>query len=237
MRHRCRSARVLVLQLFRCTMPKPPAIVLSSGGLHSLIVAGLAARENRIAMLHLKDGRPTARQAHAAFQAQAAHFKPIKIWELDGAILNAMRLPPEIAGTITSTSSDPHAALLPFRELQMLIVAAGFARQIRAASIFWGVQFDQKATDALARNIELVQMVNQLLELYGGDPVVSVRTPLMGLEDNQVIELGYQLGVPFAASWTCQTDMDSPCQSCPACTRRSRSFRGAQLADPALAKK
>ncbi len=218
-------------------MPKPPAVVLSSGGLHSLVAAGLAARENRIAMLHLKDGRPTAHQALAAFQQQAAYVKPIKIWELDCAVLNAMRLPPEIAGTITSTSSDPHAALLPFRELQMLVIAAGFARQIRAATVFWGVQFDPKASDTLARNIELVQMMNQLLEVSGGDPVVSVRTPLMGLEDNQVIELGYQLGVPFAASWTCQSDAAAPCQSCPACTRRGRAFRAAQLADPALTRR
>ena len=68
-------------------------------------------------------------------------------------------------------------------------------------------------------------------------PIV-VKTPLMGLEDHQVIELGYQMGLPFHASWTCQmAHNEVPCMSCPACARRTRAFRAAQLADPLVTKK
>jgi len=218
-------------------MAKPPALVLSSGGLHSLVVAGIASRDTRIAMLHIRDGRTTAQQASLAFERQAGHFKPFRQWSIDGAFLRQMSLPVETAGLVTSTSSDPYGPLIPAREMTLLALAAGFARQIKASAIFWGAHFDPKSTDALARNIEMVQIVNQLLETSMGEPTLTVRTPLMGLEDSQVLELGYQMGVPFADSWTCQMPGDHPCMACPACSRRTRGFRAAQLTDPLVTAK
>jgi 7-cyano-7-deazaguanine synthase len=222
-------------------MSKATAVVLSSGGLHSLVTAGLAAREYRIALLHLKDGRGSARQAAEAFDRQVAHFKPLKSWTIDAGYLRQMSLPPETAGLVHNTGSDAMAALVPLRELQMLSVAAGFAQQVRASTIMWGVQYEQRATDALARNVELVQVMNQLLELMALPPpatVATLKTPLMGLEDQQVVELGYQLGLPFNASWSCQMPSnETPCMGCPACVRRIRAFRAAQLTDPLVAKK
>lgn len=225
----------MVLRCFGSViMAKAPAVVLSSGGLHSLVCAGVASREYRVALLHIKDGRVTGDQALAAFERQAAAYKPLKTWILDASHLPAMRLPPETAGVSTSTGSDAHAALVPLRELQYLTIAAGFAKQIKASTVFWGVQHDAKAGEAVVKTIELVQLVNQTLELLGepGGEGLHVRTPLLGLEDGQVVELGYQIGAPFAASWTCQTPLSSPCMSCPACTRRVRAFRAAGLADP-----
>jgi len=219
-------------------MAKMPAIVLSSGGLHSLIAAGLASREYRVGLLHLKDGRASAKQAADAFDRQVAHFKPMKSWSIDASYLRHMALPPEMAGLVTSTGSDAQAALVPLRELQYLIVAAGFAVQIRATTVFWGVQYDQRAADALARVVELVHVMNQLLEIMNPESPIVVKTPLMGLEDQQVIELGYQMGIPLNLSWTCQmANNETPCMSCPACARRLRAFRAAQLADPLVAKK
>lgn len=218
-------------------MPKSTAVVLSSGGLHSLIAAGLASRDYRIALLHIKDGRVTALQALDAFEKQVAHFKPVKHWIIDGTYLRQMAVPPEVAGSVQTTSSDPQGNLLPLRELQLLAAAAGFARQIRADTLIWGIGHDASAPDALARTIEVVQVMNQLLELLAPDAPITIKTPLVGLEDQQIIELGYQMSLPLAASWTCQMDMGTPCMSCPACAWRTRAFRAAQLADPLLAKK
>jgi 7-cyano-7-deazaguanine synthase len=217
-------------------MAKAAAVVLSSGGLHSLVTAALAAREYRVALLHIQDGRPTAKQAAAAFEKQVGHFRPIKSWNIDGGFLRQMTMPPETAGLVHATCSDPFAGLLPTRELQFLTIAAGYARQLKAAAIFWGTQLDQKQSEAVARNIELVQLFNQMMELMSPDSPLTLRTPLMGLEDSQVVELGYQMGVPFGASWTCQMPVEAPCMSCPACARRARSFRGAQLGDPLVVK-
>jgi 7-cyano-7-deazaguanine synthase len=219
-------------------MPKAPAIVLSSGGLHSLVAAGLASREHRIGLLHFKDNRTSARQAGDAFDRQVAHFKPLRHWAIDASYFRQMSLPPEAAGLVNSTGSDAQAALVPLRELQFLAIAAGFAQQIRAGTIFWGIQIEQRAADALARSVELVQVVNQLLELAAPEAPIIVKTPLLGLEDHQVIELGYQMGLAFNLSWSCQLpNNDSPCMSCPACARRIRAFRAAQLADPLVAKR
>jgi 7-cyano-7-deazaguanine synthase len=219
-------------------MAKSPAVVLSSGGVHSLVAAGLASREYRVALLHLRDARASARQAQDAFERQVAHFKPLRNWVADASYFRQMSLPPETAGLITSTGSDSQAALVPLRELQFLIIAAGFAQQIRASVILWGVQYEQRAAEALSRVVELVQVVNQMLELMNPEAPIVVKTPLMGLEDQQVIELGYQMGLPFNLSWSCQMpNNEVPCMSCPACARRIRSFRAAQLVDPLVASK
>jgi 7-cyano-7-deazaguanine synthase len=219
-------------------MPKSPAIVLSSGGLHSLVTAGLAAREHRIALLHFKDHRAPAKQAADAFDRQVAHFRPLRSWSIDASYFRQMIMPPEAAGIVNSTGSDAQAGLVPFRDLQFLAVASGFAQQIRAGTIFWGIQYEQRATDALARCVEIVHIFNQFLEFLMPDNPVVVKTPLVGLEDGQVIELGYQMGLPLNMSWTCQLpNNETPCMSCPACARRIRAFRAAQLPDPLVAKK
>ena len=217
-------------------MPKAVALVLSSGGLRSLVCAALAAREFRVALLHLNDHRTTATPMQKAFELQVAALKPVKSWILDADFLRQTSLPLESTGLVNTTSSDATAPLIPFREIQMLAVASGFARQIKATAVFWGAHFDPKASDALARNIELVQVFNQLLQVssggVGNETSLLVRTPLMGLEDHQVIELGHQIAAPFQASWSCQIALEKPCMSCPACARRIRAFRGAQLPDP-----
>ncbi len=219
-------------------MPKSPAIVLSSGGLHSLVTAGLASREFRVGLLHFKDGRASAKQAADAFDRQVAHFKPLKSWTIDASYFRQMSLPPEAAGMVNSTGSDAQAALVPLRDLQFLAIAAGFAQQMRAGVIFWGIQYEQRAADSLARCVEVVHVLNQLLEILAPESPIVVKTPLMGLEDQQVIELGYQIGLPFNLSWSCQLpNNEAPCMACPACARRIRAFRAAQLLDPLVAKR
>ncbi|HVX83580.1 MAG TPA: 7-cyano-7-deazaguanine synthase [Phycisphaerae bacterium] len=217
-------------------MAKTTAVVLSSGGLRSLVAAGIAAREHRIALLHIQDGRPTAAQAAIAFEKQIAHFQPLKAWNVPAPALRQTALPVESAGVIHSTSSDPHTPLIPLRDIHLLTIAAAFARQLRADTVIWGAQFDQKQPDAIARNVEFLQMLTALFDLYAPEAPVTIKTPLMGLEDQQVIELGYQIGTPFNASWTCQMAIDAPCMSCPACARRTRSFRCAQLVDPLVSR-
>jgi len=219
-------------------MAKANAIVLSSGGLHSLVTAGLGAREFRIGMIHLKDGRAAWKQSLDAFEKQVAHFKPLKHWVVEAGYLRQMALPPELGGMSSSVSGDGQAGLIPLRELQMLSIAAGFALQIRASTILWGVQYDQKNTDALAKNVELLQIMNQLLELMSPEHPMVIKTPLMGLEDQQVLELGHQMGVQFNLSWTCQmAGTTAPCMGCPTCARRIKMFRVAQLSDPLMGKK
>ncbi len=217
-------------------MPKALAIVLSSGGMHSLVTTALASREYRVGLVHISDGRVTAKQAQAAFERQVAHYKPMKSWTVNGEYLRQMSLPPEASSVVNSTGSDPQSSLIPMRSLQMLSIAAGFAQQNHAAAILWGIQYEQKQPELLAKNIEMVQVYNQLLETMGGESPIILKTPLMGLEDHQGVALGYQMGVPFAASWTCQMGLEKPCMSCPACSRRIRGFRSAQLGDPLLGK-
>ena len=91
-------------------------------------------------MLHLRDGRPAAAQAVAAFDKQVAHIKPLKSWSIDASYLRLMAMPRRRRGWSIPPARIRNP-LIPLRKLQFLAAAAGFARQIHATVIMWGVQY------------------------------------------------------------------------------------------------
>ncbi len=62
-----------------------------------------------------------------------------------------------------------------------------------------------------------------------------IETPLLELTDQQVVELGGQLDVPWKLAWSCQFHGDKPCRVCDPCRRRQRAFDAAGVIDPVLA--
>jgi len=216
---------------------KSLSLALCSGGLRSYICATLAARDSRIGVVHINDGRGPATRLLAALDKQTITLKPSKTWVIDADYIRQMALAAETTGMITSESSDAFSALNPLRDLQFLSIAAGLARASKAPTIYWGVHHAPKESDAIARIVEATQQFNALLGMLTPDFKLTIKTPLLGLEDGQLIELGQQMGVPFEQTWSCQMTLDRPCMSCPACAWRIRAFRAAQLADPLVATK
>jgi 7-cyano-7-deazaguanine synthase len=217
--------------------PKSLAVVLCSGGLRSFICATLAARESRIGIIHINDGRGPAPQLLNALDKQTTTLRPAKTWVLDAGYIKQMALAAETMGMITSESSDAMSALNPLRDLQFLSIAAGLARSFKAPTIFWGIHRAPKESESIARIVEATQQFNALLGMLTPDFKMTIKTPLLGLEDRQLIELGQQMGVPFEQTWSCQMTLDRPCMSCPACAWRIRAFRAAQIADPLIVAK
>ena len=202
-------------------MAKASAVVLSSGGLHSLVIAGLASREYRVGMLHLRDGRPSATQAAAAFDRQVAQIKPLKSWFVDAAYLRQMAMPPETAGMVNSTGSDSLSALIPMRELQFLTVAAGLncARQITAVDHFLGRANRTTRRRRSGQKRQFLQVMNQLLELMTPESPIAIKTPPHGPGRSPGHRAGLPDGPPLLSlTWSCQMPQsESPCMSCPAC--------------------
>jgi len=57
-------------------------------------------------------------------------------------------------------------------------------------------------------------------------------TPLQWLRKCEIIDLGEQLGVPWADTWSCYAGLEKHCGVCPTCRARRRGFELAGVDDP-----
>jgi 7-cyano-7-deazaguanine synthase in queuosine biosynthesis len=107
----------------------------------------------------------------------------------------------------------------------------GQARFQQAERVVWPAAYNG-VVKAMARGTEQVVLCEHLADLEGG-PMPRIETPLLELADQQLIELGGQLGVPWDLAWSCLGDGDRMCRVCPACRRRKAAFDAAGVVDAA----
>jgi 7-cyano-7-deazaguanine synthase len=79
-----------------------------------------------------------------------------------------------------------------------------------------------------------VAAVNGVLRLNRRD-AVTVHAPYAGLSKREVLEIGLEIGVDYAHTWTCYRGWESPCRTCPSCVERAAAFEAAGVRDPLLA--
>jgi 7-cyano-7-deazaguanine synthase len=59
-----------------------------------------------------------------------------------------------------------------------------------------------------------------------------VVAPFLDCGKAEVVRTGHQLGVPFAATWSCYKGGAGHCGTCGTCTERREAFQLAEVADP-----
>jgi 7-cyano-7-deazaguanine synthase in queuosine biosynthesis len=207
-------------------MAKDFAIVLSNGSINSAVATALAAQKSRPILLHAETSMHPPARMRAAYDQQMVHFKPYREHTL--ALISA---PP---GSDSASTADPRVASHDHQMLELLplvAVAARFAVQYQAAAIYLGMRVGPQEQD-LARGTEYIQIWNEMLQLPCGQPELEVVTPLLELEAWQVIDVGFQVGVPFERTWSCQEEGTDPCWACRGCRAREAAFQQAGKPDP-----
>jgi 7-cyano-7-deazaguanine synthase len=112
------------------------------------------------------------------------------------------------------------------------MAAAGrFAAHYQAANVFLGLRAGS-AADELAQASEFIQLWQELLELPCGVTHLEFTTPLMEMDPWQVVDLGFQVNVPFDRTWSCVGDAGEPCWACRGCRAREAAFHQAGKPDP-----
>lgn len=218
-------------------------VVLSSGGLRGLVALALVQQEperQRITLLRIDDGRPSRRRGADAAARQAEAFGVAHSVEL--SLTHIYASPHGQKASHRETSA--HTAAPPLAADQVLLAAAAFARRLRCDRLIYPASYGLESV-RLSRATERLLLIEQLAastppeaigEESGTDDGFSlhIETPLFDLSDQQVVELGGQLGVDFSMSWSCMEDAARPCQQCRACKRRKVAFDKAGLEDPLL---
>lgn len=197
----------------RKRMAKVHTVLLSSGGMRSLVAAGSLPRGG-IAWLFIRDGRDSEALHRHAFIRQAEHFEAGKRIELAMDHVRAQRA----------------ASGAPLVQLQIMTVAASEAVRLGADSLIWPVSAGDDF-DKISRITETLVLLEHAVKLESGVEL-RIDTPLIDLTMKQVVEAGEQMSLPWRMTRTCVGTAPKPCGVCSACEARRRAFATAHVDDP-----
>lgn len=212
-------------------MAKDLAVILNNGSINSAVATALAVQKYRPIMLYAEAVAQPGSRSRMAYDQQVAHFKPYREHTLQMPFLTALAID-ERRG---ATAADPrqHSPRGPqMLELLPLVAAAvRFAAHYHAAAIFLGLRVGTQA-DELAQATEYVQVWNEMIQMPCDLSELELQAPLMELEAWQVVDLGFQVTVPFEKTWSCVEDAGEPCWACRGCRAREAAFQQAGKPDP-----
>lgn len=129
---------------------------------------------------------------------------------------------------------------VPFRNGLMLSLLAAFAQsecvkgKHQRGTIYYGAHAEDAARqaypdcspdfyDSMARAIEI--------GTYG---MIQFSAPFLIKDKAAIVGIGHELGVPFAATWSCYKGGKHHCGVCPTCRSRRDAFKIAGVADPTI---
>ncbi len=207
-------------------MAKEIAIVLSNGSINSAVTTGLAAQKYRPVLLHVEPAT-TGGRGRVVYDQQVGHFKPYREHVLAMPFLTTVH-------QANPGGNDPRAASLGGKLLELLpmvAVAARFAVHYQAAAVCLGLRVGAHGEE-LSQATEYVQIWNEMLNLPCAQAELEILTPLLELDAWQVVDVGFQVAVPFEKTWSCLEEGSEPCWACRGCRGREAAFQQAGKPDP-----
>ncbi len=214
------------------------AVVLLSGGMDSALCAALALDTGyAINALHLNYGQRTQGRELESFRRLAEHYKAADTLIVDVSHFSAIGGSSLTDRSIQVTkanllSGEIPSSYVPFRNGNILSIAASWAEAIGAEAIFIGaMQLDSSGYPDCRR--VFFDSFEQSINL-GTKPGTNIKieTPLIDLTKKDIVQLGLKLGVPFELTWSCYSDSDTACGVCDSCALRLRGFLAAGAKDP-----
>ncbi len=213
-------------------MAKDLAIVLNNGSINSAVATALAAQKYRPIILHAEvvhTDPPTRRKI--AYDAQVGHFKPFREQTVPMPYLHLAH-DKTVPGSVSNDPRTTEPLLPTLREMVPLIGAAlTLAVAYEASAIYSGLRVGPN-TDELAQATEFMQIWNEMFQLTLGRPDLELHFPVLEMEYWQVIDLGFQVNVPFEKTWSCNEQHADACGVCRGCRQRESSFMQAAKVDP-----
>jgi 7-cyano-7-deazaguanine synthase len=221
------------------------AVVLLSGGLDSSTVLYLAKSEGYSCHALSFDYQQRHRRELVAANAiatavgvaahQIVNFD-LRLW--GGSALTDSQIAVPQDRDLAAMSASIPITYVPARNTIFLSFALAYAETIGASRVYIGVNaLDYSGyPDCRPDYIDAMRSVFKLGTKQGreGTPI-EIITPLIQLKKTEIIQLGDQLGVPWAKTWSCYSGDPIPCGTCDSCLLRLAAFKDLGLVDPAMA--
>lgn len=215
------------------------AVVLLSGGLDSMVAAGIAREHGfEINALTIDYNQRHRREIDAARTIAAAlgavrHFVlPLDLRQFGGSALTA-----DIAVPKGGVGDDIPITYVPARNLIFLALTLGWAEPIGARDIFIGVNaldysgYPDCRPDFIASFAETARLATREGAEGGG---FTIHTPLQHWGKARIAEEAARLGLDAGMSWSCYDPAEGgrACGLCDSCRLRQKGFAEAGLTDP-----
>ena len=216
------------------------AIVLLSGGLDSATTLYYArAAGFKVSALIFDYGQRHRREISASrnvARAAGVPFEVVRIsmpWKGSALLDLSVRVP---SRGVKKNVIPP--TYVPARNIIFLSFAASFAEAAGARVILIGANAvdysgypDCRPKFFKAFQAALDQGLKTGVEKKG----IRILTPLVDMTKAQIVQLGKNLGVPFAKTWSCYNGAGRICGVCDSCRLRAKGFADAGVLDPVAA--
>ncbi|MFP4528440.1 MAG: 7-cyano-7-deazaguanine synthase QueC [Candidatus Kapaibacterium sp.] len=214
------------------------AVVLISGGMDSALCAAIAKSGGyEIAALHLNYGQRTEKREMQSFDYIARHYDAKRrlvvdvshLAKIGGSSLTDPAIPVEKSGL--GDGGIP-SSYVPFRNGNILSIAASWAEVIEAKAIYIGaMQLDSSGyPDCRGEFFEAFQRAIDL----GTRPEtkIDIIAPIINYSKRDIVQKGLEMDLPFELTWSCYENDDEACGVCESCALRLRGFQAAGAEDP-----
>ena len=211
------------------------AVIVTSGGLDSCVVATLAAREYSVAMLHVRYGQRTEERETTAFSnisnAVGAVEKRIINMNYLGQIGCSSLTDPNMSVPENPDSGTP-STYVPFRNANLFAAAVSWAETLKARFVYTGInQIDSSGYPDCTE--QFLNTFNQLISCgTRPDTQIQLVAPLLSMSKTQIVKLGLDINAPLHLSWSCYQNEDKACGICDSCRLRLQGFLSNNAVDP-----
>ena len=215
------------------------AVVLLSGGLDSMVAAGLAREAGfQIHALTIDYNQRHRREIEAA-TAIAKRLGAVRhvILPLDLRQFGGSALTDDIAVPKSGVGADIPVTYVPARNLVFLSLTLAWAEELAAHDIFIGVNaldysgYPDCRPEFIAGFEQLARLATKAGVSGSG---TTIHAPLQYLGKADIVREAARLGLDAGLSWSCYDPQpnDEACGQCDSCRLRLAGFADAGLTDP-----
>ncbi len=216
------------------------AIVLLSGGLDSMVAAGMArAAGYRLFALTIDYNQrhrielQAAKRVAAMLNVEKHIVLPIDLSRFGGSALTDAGIAVPKGGV----EAGIPVTYVPARNTIFLSLALGWAEAVGARSLVIGINaLDYSGypdcRPSFVRAFEA--MAKEATKAGDGGDHFTVHAPLVDMSKADIARAAHELGLDAGLSWSCYdpTPAGAPCGECDSCRLREKGFAEAGLTDP-----
>ncbi len=218
---------------------KNKSVILLSGGMDSLVCAGLALKESdETYFLHVNYGQKTSLKEQECFKKICEYYKiPFShqkiidgtfLSQIGGSSLTDEKL--EIKDYKGVEKNIPNT-YVPFRNSIILSIAVSWAEVIGANTLYIGANYEDSPGYPDCRP-SYYEAFNQVIKEGTKEGNIKIITPIIMMKKKDIVLSGEKLKVPFNLSWSCYRNIEKACGKCDSCALRLRGFSEANIKDP-----
>lgn len=213
------------------------AVCILSGGMDSTLASYIAKNDGyEIIAVHFNYGQRTEKRELKAFRDICEDLEIKEKYEIDIPFFTQIG-----ASALTDSSIDVPVngveagvpiTYVPFRNGIFLSIATAIAEKEEAQALFIGVVEEDSSGYPDCTDTFINNMTSAINEGTKDSTKLEIKTPLVHLMKNQIVEKSLELNVPLKHTWSCYKEEEHACGVCDSCRLRLNGFKEANSIDP-----